>query len=130
MVLVIAFLAITSTELMALVTFTDYADDRIYFDRAFSRLLNSGIRFDPRSKGFSKRFGFVLSPNSEWTEITKEFTYMSRTNSLGFRAKEIVPKRPREYRVMLLGDSMFWGIGVKDTDTISSVMETLAGSTM
>jgi len=117
--------AIIITEILARNFFRDFADDKAYMDRAFSRLLNSEIRFDPSSKNYSKEFGFVLSPNSEITQTTEEFTYTSKTNSAGFRTKEIQPKAEGEYRIMLLGDSMFWGIGVDETDRVSSIMEAL-----
>lgn len=121
-------LAITVTELIARLIFPGFANDSVYLDRALSRLLNSAVRFDPSSKNFSRKFGFVLSPNSKSTETTNEFTYTSRTNSLGFRTKEIVPKNGGEYRVMLLGDSFFWGVGAKESEMISSVMERLGKS--
>jgi len=125
LVLFLTVLAITVTELIARVSFPNFANDSVYLERAFSRLLNSAVRFDPGSEHFSRRFGFVLSPNSESTETTREFTYTSKTNSLGFRTKDIAPKNVGEYRVMLLGDSFFWGVGVKESETIASVMEKL-----
>src|SRR3990172_3647918 len=102
LILSLTVLVITATELIARATFPNFANDSVYLDRAFSRLLNSAVRFDPGSENFSRKFGFVLSPNAESTETTNEFTYTSRTNSLGFRTKEVVPKNRDEYRVMLL----------------------------
>jgi hypothetical protein len=127
-VLLLTIVATVVTELTARVSFPNFANDSIYLDRAFSRLLNSAVRFDPSGDNFSRKFGFVLSPNSESTEKTNEFTYTSRTNSLGFRTKEMAPKKAGEYRVMLLGDSFFWGVGAKESETISSVMERLGKS--
>jgi hypothetical protein len=40
----------------------------------------------------------------------------------------MAPKNGNEYRVMLLGDSFFWGVGVKESEAISSVMEELGKS--
>ena len=114
---------IVVTEAITRLVFHGFADEIVYLDRAFSRLLNSAVSFSPSSGNYSKKFGFVLSANSERTETTKEFTYTSRTNSLGFRAREIAPRTAGQYRVMLLGDSFFWGVGVENSETISSVME-------
>jgi hypothetical protein len=116
-------LVLAAAEIVARLTFPDFADDRVYLDRAFQRLLNSAVVFDPASDNFSRRFGFVLSPDTERTYVTKEFAYTCRTNSLGFRTKEIRSKAEGEYRVLLLGDSMFWGIGVADSQMVSSVIE-------
>lgn len=127
-VLFLIVIVMMLTEIIARVSFPDFSNDSIYLDRAFLRLLNSDIRFDPDSDNYSRKFGFVLSPYSEATQTTKEFTYTSRTNSIGFRTKEMTPKTGGEYRVMLLGDSFFWGVGVNASETISSVMEKLGKS--
>jgi lysophospholipase L1-like esterase len=113
------------SEIIARVIFPNFADDSIYLDRAFKRLLNSDVVFSPDSDNFSRKFGFILSPNSESTQTTKEFTYTARTNSIGFRTKEMQPKNGDEYRIMLLGDSMFWGVGVGESDMVSTIMEKL-----
>src|SRR3990172_7756384 len=127
-VLFLIVIVMMLTEIIARVSFPDFSNDSTYLDRAFLRLLNSDIRFDPDSDNYSRKFGFVLSPYSEATQTTKEFTYTSRTNSIGFRTKEMTPKTGGEYRVMLLGDSFFWGVGVNASETISSVMEKLGKS--
>jgi hypothetical protein len=123
LVLVVTTLALGATELIARVIFPGFADEEVYLDRAFDRLLNSAIEFDPAGDNFSKKFGFVLKPNSQRTQRTEEYVYTSRTNSLGFRSREIAPKREGEYRVMLLGDSFFWGVGVEESETIAAAME-------
>jgi hypothetical protein len=128
LVLFLIVIVITLTEIIVRLSFPAFSSDSIYLERAFSRLLNSDVRFDPNSDNYNKRFGFVLSPNAENTQTTKEFTYTSRTNSIGFRTKEMAPKNGDEYRIMLLGDSFFWGVGVKESEAISSVMEKLGKS--
>jgi hypothetical protein len=123
LVLLLTALTLGATELIARMMFPGFADDEVYLDRAFERLLNSTIEFDPDGENFSKKFGFALKPNSQRTQRTAEYAYTSRTNSLGFRSREIVPKREGEYRVMLLGDSFFWGVGVEASETIAAAIE-------
>jgi len=110
-------------EIMARVIFPGMTDDRIYLKRAFSRLLNSAVIVNPNSDNYSRKYGFTLSSNAESTHSTSEFTYTRKTNSAGFRTKEIQPVNVGEYRVMLLGDSMMFGVGVEESDMISSRIE-------
>ncbi|ESQ17157.1 MAG: SGNH/GDSL hydrolase family protein [Thiohalocapsa sp. PB-PSB1] len=116
-------LAILVTEIIARSIFPDFADGSVYLDKAYARVLNSEVVFDSNNDNFSKKFGFTLSPHSERTEITKDFTYTMNTNSLGFRSKEIQGKQRDEYRVMLIGDSMLWGVGVEESNMVSSIIE-------
>lgn len=125
--LLMAALVIAVTELAARAIFTNMANDDVYLERAFERLLNSAVRFEPGSDNYSRKYGFALTPNAESTATTKEFTYTSRTNSLGFRTRETQPKAAGEYRVLLLGDSFFWGIGVEESETIPAIMEGMGG---
>jgi hypothetical protein len=63
--------------------------------------------------------GLASKPNS-----VGPYTYITSTNSLGFRSGEITPvKPPGEYRVMLIGDSAAFGWGVNDRDTFLSILE-------
>lgn len=118
-------MAMTLTEIIARAIFPDYADSGVYLNYAFARLLNSRVKFGADKGNFDRKYGFVLSPNSESVHASKEFTYTMRTNSLGFRTKEIQPKNGNEYRVMLIGDSMLWGVGVEERDTVASCLERL-----
>jgi lysophospholipase L1-like esterase len=46
------------------------------------------------------------------------------TNSLGFRGEEVsVNKPPSTFRVLGLGDSVTWGVGVQDEDTYLSALK-------
>lgn len=119
LIVVVAALA----ELGARVLFPAYADDDRYLELAFSRLLNSQVVFDLDEPNADRRFGYVLSPNAEMRFESTEFVYTARTNSLGFRTKELSPRTADEYRVLLLGDSMFWGVGVDYPETVASAIE-------
>jgi lysophospholipase L1-like esterase len=122
-ILVQILVVLVMVEVAARVLFPKFTDDKVFMDRAFSRLLNSGVRFNPKRDNYSRKFGFTLSADSETTESTGEYTYTSKTNSLGFRSREIQPATEGEYRVLLLGDSMFYGVGVQESEMVSAVLE-------
>ncbi|HEY2152553.1 MAG TPA: GDSL-type esterase/lipase family protein [Vicinamibacterales bacterium] len=48
-------------------------------------------------------------------------------NSLGFRDREIPPKRPDRYRVAVVGDSFSWGQGIEASERFSDVVGALLG---
>lgn len=102
-----------------------FVDDSEFLDDAFLHLLNSGVTLSPDSANFSRRFGWVLSPNTESAFEYAGDTYISTINSLGFRSREIQPRTDNEYRVMLVGDSMFFGTRNHEVDTIASILERL-----
>jgi lysophospholipase L1-like esterase len=90
---------------------------------ALDKLMGSVVVINPYSGNYNKKFGFRFSPNTEETIVSEEFKYTVKTNSLGFRSKEIAIKEKDEYRVLLLGDSFFWGTGVDEQNTISAYLE-------
>lgn len=46
------------------------------------------------------------------------------TNSLGYRGKEVTREKPQEtFRILGLGDSVMWGVGVQDEVTYLRLME-------
>lgn len=128
MVLFSVIIALLLIEISARVVYPDFSDDSIYLDHTFSRLLNSNVIFDPNSDNFSRKFGFRNAANSERTYTSNEYKFISKSNSIGFRTKEMQPKKDDEYRVLLVGDSILWGYGVDESDMISSVMEALGKS--
>jgi len=112
-----------AVEITARIIFPDIANNSLYLKRAYSRLLNSAVTFKPDSDNYSHKYGFTLSSNAENTRTSSEFTYTRKTNSAGFRTKEVQPGNADEYRIMLLGDSMMFGVGVEESDMISSLLE-------
>ena len=56
---------------------------------------------------------------------TSHFTYTHpvRVNNLGLRGPDVAPKRPGEARVFALGDSLLYGQGVPDGETIAAHLE-------
>ena len=63
--------------------------------------------------------GFRPRANATTRETTVEYSVSYRTNALGFRGEQIPPKAADEYRLMLVGDSMFWGVGCEEDQTIA-----------
>ncbi len=55
------------------------------------------------------------------------FTYHHpvRVNNLGLRGSDVGPPEPGETRVLMLGDSLTYGQGVADDDTVPAVLERL-----
>jgi hypothetical protein len=68
--------------------------------------------------------GFEMVPNQ--THYTYE--HEVRVNSLGFRGPELPDEKGGELRVLCLGDSLVYGQGVTDDQTIPAHMERLAAS--
>jgi len=51
------------------------------------------------------------------------YTHEVRVNALGLRGPELEPKQPGERRVLFLGDSLTYGQGVAEEDTVPSALE-------
>ena len=102
--------------------------------RYYERLEDSAVRSAPilehtrEGKDFDAKFGYVMRPNATRAVAERGLKYTWRTNSLGFRAREIEPRLPGEYRVMLVGDSFFYGMWIEDYETIAVHLEDLARS--
>jgi lysophospholipase L1-like esterase len=70
--------------------------------------------------------GLALAPSYERFDWNREFQVWRRHNSLGFRGPEIsVETPPGRIRVLVLGDSMTYGVGVEYEETYSAVLESL-----
>lgn len=46
-----------------------------------------------------------------------------KLNSLGWRGPEVIPKSPGEYRILALGGTQVYGLGIADTELLTSVLE-------
>ena len=97
-----------------------------FWEAAFQRFVNSNVTFAPGGRSYSPKFGWTLSPNASVNETHPEYTYTIHTNSLGFRAPEVAPRAPDEYRLLFLGDSMLFGVGVNEDRTIAASVEQIA----
>jgi hypothetical protein len=97
---------------------------------AFS-LAEGAVRiFNPQETGpprfaFDSELGEIPVPHQKGRQIhpgVYDFTYTN--NSLGFRgAREYGPKKPGAFRILLLGDSFTYGIGVNDDQTFAVHLE-------
>lgn len=120
-ILGMAALVLAAAELIARVTFKGYAEDQEYVRLVLERLLNSGLVAENQG-GDPSRF-LAYTPHVEKTFEAPEYRYTVRTNSLGFRSREIEPPSADEDRLLLLGDSMFFGVGAEEDDTIAARLE-------
>lgn len=65
-----------------------------------------------------------LAPGQDGQErVRHSYDYRFHTNALGLRHGEIGEKRPGVTRVLVLGDSQVFGVGVNETETIPAVMQ-------
>jgi hypothetical protein len=120
-VLIISLLLL---EVLIRLFLSDYAHYNIYLDNYTQRVFNTRTTIKRTNNNpYNKKFGFLYSPDTEETFITDEFKYTVKTNSLGFRSREISPKHDNEYRILIIGDSMCFGVGVDQKDTIESYLE-------
>ena len=67
------------------------------------------------------------NPDRGWMMVpgANHYTYqhLVRVNSLGLRGRELGEKRPGTLRVLALGDSLTYGQGVADDDTLPAYLE-------
>jgi len=71
------------------------------------------------SKEYKKSHG----TDSRYEINTTEYKTIISINSLGIRNSEIYPKREGEYRILCLGDSFTFGLGVNDDSAYPKVLE-------
>ena len=123
-------LAVAIVEIVGRFLFTGIADDAQYYSRLEVHVIRSApILESARKPGtFDAKFGYVLSPNAIHTQSRLGKTFTERTNSLGFRTREIEPRLPGEYRVLLVGDSYFYGAMMNEEETIAAQLEGMSGS--
>ncbi|MBT4978022.1 MAG: hypothetical protein HOM86_11850, partial [Gemmatimonadetes bacterium] len=115
-------------EFFARDRFPEFLEQDEFAELSFIRLLNSGVIYQPGTSNYDRRFGFLNNPNIRETIRTDEYEYTVETNSLGFRTHEITGKTESQRRLMLLGDSMFFGVGVDYQQTIHGLLESMRDS--
>lgn len=66
-------------------------------------------------------------PTRGWAMVPGQdhytYTHLVRVNSLGLRGPEVGAKEPGERRVLFLGDSLTYGQGVAEEDTVPAALE-------
>lgn len=91
------------------------------------------IRVRPYHEVYHPLFGWANKPGMKgYVFIGKHIAFYRTHNSHGLRSIREIPyeKLPGRKRVLLLGDSFFWGYGVNDNDVISEVMQRMVGSSV
>ena len=65
--------------------------------------------------------GWLGEPNTTLSTI--------KTNELGFRDKPLLPRKDNEYRILILGGSMAWGMGASSNEkTVAGALESQLNS--
>ncbi len=82
---------------------------------------------NPSEAVVQKETKSLLKPNfsrQEKSSVEGEFDYQANSNSFGYRGKEFkMPKEKGKLRIMALGDSMTYGVGAADDQTIPAYLE-------
>ena len=87
---------------------------------------NEAKKLSPQIFKESDFLPFELKPNTSviTTGNTYEFTYNIRINSQGYRMPEFSLEKPKdEFRILMVGDSMTFGVGVEQDDNLTSQLE-------
>src|SRR5262249_28346635 len=118
-------LSVVAVEIVGRLVFRGAADDARYYARIEENVVRSAPILEPQRKPglYDVKFGYVLSPSKTFTESANGLKFTQRTNSLGFRTREIEPKLPGEYRVMLVGDSYFYGTWIEEDEALGVQIE-------
>jgi hypothetical protein len=121
-------LAVLAVEVLGRLIFRPYADDTRFYPTYMHRILRAAPILAPYRKPgtYDTKLGYTLSANATWSETEPEFTFTVHTNSLGFRSRELEPHLADEYRVLLVGDSFFYGAAINDHETIAVQLEQIA----
>lgn len=73
-----------------------------------------------------EKLGYRMVPNYEMTHQTSDFTASVKINSEGLRDHEYPPEKdPKVFRVLTLGDSFTFGVGVNLDESYPKVLEAL-----
>jgi hypothetical protein len=115
---------IVAFEVVARFAFPSYAINKVYFPTLAAKVMMS--QFVASSDDTDKRYIFRAKPHQDINASNEYFTFTAKINSLGCRGAEPSPKQPGEYRVMLVGDSAAFGMGLNEEDTISAQIARVA----
>lgn len=109
-------------EIAARVLLPQFANQDRYLDQLVTHMMASEVR-QTQGPNSDPQLGFKISPNVHTNMATAEYRHRVRTNSRGFRSRELTPREPGETRVLFLGDSFFFGNGAEEGQMISDIVE-------
>jgi lysophospholipase L1-like esterase len=85
------------------------------------------LRVRPYHERYDPVLGWVNKPLKDEGirfEFARDRFFHVRHNSLGLRGRETTAEKPRGVRrILLVGDSYFWGYGVNDDEVLSAVLQ-------
>ncbi len=95
--------------------------DRDYFDKKKNII---SYYTDYKNDPF---IGYTARKNSSGKQIhyTSDTYFETTTNSNGFRTHELYPKIKNKFRVIILGDSVVFGMNANDNETLSVQLENI-----
>ena len=126
LIAVLTLVTIVAAEFGARVAWPEFEDDDVYLNTLYWRALNSDTVVSHDHPNYDPKLGFKHKPNARRVVRTTEFEYEVRTNSLGFRTRELLPVRKLAKRIVLLGDSMFEGVGTREDERVANRLTTLS----
>lgn len=75
--------------------------------------------------GYNPMIYYAGMPNHQYRHQTFEFDVSYTQNEFGFRSRNISFEKPKNiYRIVILGDSYTYGLGVRDDEVYSLLLET------
>ena len=128
LIALLTLLVIIAAEFGARVMWPQFEDDDVYLQALYWRALNSDTGVGRDHPNYDPNLGFKHRPNGRRMVKTPEFEYEVFINSLGFRTGELSPTTNAARRLMLLGDSMFEGVGTHEDDRVASQLTNLSRS--
>jgi len=73
---------------------------------------------------YDPRLGWANKPGVTGVFKRAEFSYTASINDVGLRQKAVAKEKAAgTFRIVALGDSFLWGIGVSDNERVSEVLE-------
>ncbi len=124
----LTLVVVVAAEFGARIMWPQISDNDVYLQALYGRVLNSDTGVGRNHPNFDPILGFKHRPNVRRTIKTPEFEYEVLTNSLGFRTRELSPLSNDVQRLVLLGDSMFEGVGTQEDDRVANRLMKLSRS--
>jgi hypothetical protein len=102
----------------------------VFFETALAVFWPHKIMARPYHEQYHPVMGWINKPNVDGkVRVTRDVFFNRRHNSHGLRSlREIIhEKSPGVKRILLIGDSFFWGYGVDDRDVVSEILQQRVG---